>query len=522
MEFWVLLSLLASGYAVYRYCFKGLDYFKKHGIHHVSPWPVLGNLGPMFLCQTSMAELLKKVYDMSPNAKYVGFFDAMNPVVMIRDPELIKSIAVKNFEIFPEHRSFIDEVNDPMLGKNLFSLRGDKWRELRKLLSLAFTSGKMKTTFELMSNCAADFADFLSKMPTDKNVVELKDSFTRYTNDVIATCVFGISVDSMRNPKNDFYMYGMEATTFTIITTIKFYLCRSMPFLCKILSIKTVSNQMTRFFNDIVRNTMYTREVKNIVRPDILQLMMDSRGKRGSGKELTIQDITSQAFLFFIGGFETASTLMCFAALEITTNSDVQAKLRAEVDAVMKATDGTLTYEAVKGMQYLDAVMNEALRMYPAVLFLDRVCVKEFKLPPALPGDKPHVLKKGSTVWFPVYALHHDPKNFEDPASFRPERFLDEDKMGFNPDAYLPFGIGPRMCIGKRFALLETKVMLVHLLARCELKRCEKTVYPIRLSKKKFTILAEGGSWIKIQPRSDALNVVSPNTVSGSAANVQI
>ncbi|XP_014476488.1 PREDICTED: cytochrome P450 9e2-like [Dinoponera quadriceps] len=517
MAFWVLLPLLAIGYAVYHYYFKGLDYFKKHGIRHVTPWPVLGNLGPFYLRQTPMTEHLKKVYDMSPNAKYVGFFDAMNPVVVIRDPELIKSIAVKNFEIFPEHRSFIDEVNDPMLGKNLFSLRGDKWREFRHLLSPAFTSGKMKTMFKLISNCAANFADFLSKMPTDKNVVELKETFTRYTNDVIMICSFGISVDSMRNPKNDFYVYGTEATTFTVITTIKFYLCRSMPFLCKILGIKVIRSQVGKFFTEIVRNTMYIRDVKNIVRPDMLQLMMNSRGKRDPGKELTIQDMSSHAFLFFFGGFDATSTLMCFVAYEITVNPDVQAKLRAEVDEVMEATDGTLTYEAVNGMQYLDAVVNEALRMYPSAIILDRVCQKEFELPPALPGDKPHVLKKGSTVWFPAHAIARDPKNFEDPDRFRPERFLGDEKKTINQYAYLPFGIGPRMCIGNRFALLETKVMLVHLLARCELKRCEKTLYPMRFSKKRFNIFADGGFWIKIQPRSDALNVVSPNAVNDSA-----
>ncbi|KYN44186.1 Cytochrome P450 9e2 [Trachymyrmex septentrionalis] len=482
MDTWILLSLLTGAIAIYYYFFKNLKFFEKHGITHIPPWPIVGNMGPVFLRQRSIAENIQKVYYLNKDAKYVGFFDGMNPIVMIRDPDLIKAIGVKNFETFPDHRAFVDEVNDPLFGKNLFSLRGEKWRDVRTLLSPAFTSSKMKTMFKLMSDCAANFTDYLANLPEDKNIMEMKNSFTRYTNDVIATCAFGISVDSMRNPNNEFYVYGKEATTFNTLRTIKFYLARSMPLITKMLGIKFVSNNVGEFFKDLVRNTIHTRDVKNIVRPDMLQLMMETRGKRGPGKELTIEDMTAQAFIFFFGGFDTVSSLMCFAVHEIAVNPDVQAKLRDEVDEVLKTNNGDLTYEALNGMQYLDAVINEALRKWPIAAFLDRINVEDFELPPALPGDKPFLLKKGMNVWFPVYGLHRDPKYFERPDEFDPERFLDENKKDINSAAYLPFGLGPRMCIGNRFALLETKVMLFHLLSRCELKMCAKTSHPLQLS----------------------------------------
>lgn len=514
MDLWIPLSLLAVIVATYCYCFKGLNYFKKHGILHLPPLPIVGNMGPVFFRQLPLATLVQKIYNLNQDAKYVGFFDIMTPVLVIRDPELIKSIGIKNFEMFPDHRGFIDEVNDPLFGKNLFSLRGERWRDVRTLLSPAFTSSKMKAMFKLMSNCAANFADYLARTTPDKNIMEMKNSFTRYTNDVIATCAFGISIDSMRNPDNEFYIYGKEATTFDFKRTVKFFLVRSMPIATKILGIKIVSNHVGRFFKDIVRDTIHTRDTQNIVRPDMLQLMMESRGKRGPGKELTIEDMTSQAFIFFFGGFDTTSTLMCFAAHEIAVNPDIQEKLRNEIDETLKITNGLLTYETVNGMQYLDAVINETLRLYPVAAFLDRICAKEFKLPPALPGDKPFVVKKGMSIWFPVYGLQHDPKYFEKPESFYPERFLGENKKDINPDAYIPFGIGPRMCIGNRFALLETKIMLFHLLARCELKPCAKTTYPMRLSKSNFGMMAEGGFWLKVQARSDVHDSILPSAVN--------
>lgn len=516
MDTWILLSLLVGIVAVYHYFFKNLDIFKKHGILHIPPLPIVGNLAPVFLRQLSMAKLVQKVYYLNEDAKYVGFFDGMNPIVMIRDPDLIKAIGVKNFEMFPDHRAFIDEINDPMFGKNLFSLRGERWRDVRNLLSPAFTSSKMKAMFKLMSDCAANFTDFLSKLPADKNVVDLKNSFTRYTNDVIATCAFGINVDSMKNPNNEFYVYGKEATTFDFMRTIRFYIVRSMPAFSKMLGIKFVSNRVGQFFKDLVRNTIHTRDVKNIVRPDMLQLMMETRGKRGPGKELTIEDMTAQAFIFFFGGFDTVSSLMCFAAHEIGVNPDIQAKLRDEINEVLKTTNGDLTYEALNGMEYLDAVVNEALRKWPIAFFLDRICAEDFELPPALPGDKPFLLKKGMSVWFVPYGLHRDPKYFERPDEFCPERFLDENKKNINSAAYLPFGLGPRMCIGNRFALLETKVMLFHLLTRCELKLCSKTSHPLQLSKTNFNLMPEGGFWLKIQPIDNTS--VPSNVINGTAS----
>ncbi|XP_011865449.1 PREDICTED: uncharacterized protein LOC105560707 [Vollenhovia emeryi] len=519
MDTWTLLSLVAGVIAIYYFFFKDLNFFEKYGIIHIPPWPIVGNMGPVFFRQLSLAELVEKIYNLNQDAKYVGFYDSMNPIVVIRDLELIKAIGVKNFEMFPDHRAFIDEVNDPLFGKNLFSLRGERWRDARAVLSPAFTSSKMKAMFKLMSECAVSFTDFLSKLPADKTVLEMKDCFTRYTNDVIATCAFGISIDSMRKPNNEFYVYGKEATTFDTLRTIKFYFIRSMPVITKMLGVKFVSEHVGRFFKDLVRYTIHTRDTKNIVRPDMLQLMMETRGKRGAGRELTIEDMTSQAFIFFFGGFDTVSTLMCFAAHEIAVKPDIQAKLRNEVDEVLKTNNGELTYDTLNGMQYLDAVVNETLRLWPVAVAVDRICAEDFELPPALPGDNPYLLKKGANVWFPVFGLQRDPKYFEKPNEFYPERFLDENKKDINSAAYFPFGIGPRMCIGNRFALLETKIMLFHLLARCELKMCPKTSHPLQLSKTSFTMLADGGFWLKIQARD---NPVSSNAVNDNATNGHI
>ncbi|XP_029170357.1 cytochrome P450 9e2-like [Nylanderia fulva] len=511
MVYVIILTAIVGALGLYYYFFKNLIYFKKHGVPYKTPLPILGNMGPSIFRLQSIADLVKNTYDLHPEAKYVGLFDMIGPLIVIRDRDLIKSIVLKNFDLFPDRRTFIEAHQDPLFGKNLFALKEERWRQERPLLTPAFTSSKMKSMFKLMSEYGAEFSNNLTQLPAEKRkVMDIKDAFTRYTNDVIATCAFGITVDSMRNPKNEFYVYGKEATNFNNVAFIKMYMYRILPWLAQILKLRIVREQIANFFQDLVETTIKIRDEKGIVRPDMLQLMMESRGKEG--KELSTEDMVCQAFLFFFGGFDTTSTLMCFAAHEIAVNMEIQKKLQNEMDQVLEESNGQAPYEMVNNMEYLDAVINEALRRYPIASSLERVCMKEFELPPTLPGRKPITIKKGDTIWIPVYGLHHDPQYFEEPEKFDPERFLGERKKeSLNSGAYLPFGLGPRMCIGNRFALMETKVLLFHLLARCDLKTCEKTPSPLKLANDGFNMRPEGGFWLNVSPRENINHTVTVN-----------
>ena len=146
----------------------------------------------------------------------------------------------------------------------------------------------------------------------------------------------------------------------------------------------------------------------------------------------------------------------------------------AEVDQVMKSTNGKPTYDSLSHeMPYLDAVFSETLRRHP-IAFLNRICSKEFELPPALPNGKAYKMKPGMGLMIPVPGIHSDPKYYDDPETFNPDRFLGK-KITLADMSNLGFGLGPRMCIGNRFAILEIKALLVHLLARCSLERCAKS-----------------------------------------------
>ncbi|XP_029170173.1 cytochrome P450 9e2-like [Nylanderia fulva] len=460
----------------------------------------------VFLRRMSLVDYSLFLYNCFPDTKYYGMMEMSKPVIFLRDPELIKDILVKEFERFHDHRTFADGVIDePLFSKNIFALRGDRWREMRNTLSPSFTANKMKIMLDLVSKCASEFVNYLDDHPELCVEVDTKQIFRRYTTDVIATTAFGISVNSMKDQNNEFYTKGLEIIqSFNggVLVMVRFLLILTFPRIAKLLGMsRLVPSSTSEFFKRIVAETIKTREEQGIIRPDMIHLLMQARDKDGvDNQKLTLEDIVSQAFIFFLAGFETASILMCFVAHELAVNQDIQDRLREEV---LKNLDegNNISYESLSKMTYMDMVVSETLRKYPPVIFSDRQCTKSYELPPPKPGCKSVIVEPNHFIMIPVYGLHHDPKYYPNPDKFDPERFNEENKDNINPYTYLSFGQGPRKCIGNRFALMETKILVAHLLQKFILKRTEKTVEPVIFDKKNFNLQPIGGFWIRLEKR---------------------
>lgn len=326
-----------------------------------------------------------------------------NPTICIRDLDLIKNIAVKDFDYFIDHLAFVSRDVDNLMGANLFALKGKEWREMRATLSPAFTGSKMRGLFLLMAECAENFTKNFADRAADKlNDVDLKNIFTKYTNDVIASAAFGIKCDSLKNEDNKFYIMGKKLTVFTIWTIMKFGLYSSVPGLMNFLKVRILPKEATDFFQDIIMETIRARENQNIYRPDMIQLLLDARKGRLTHDEksdsdtgfataeessvnkseknqilkFTDDDIAAQALVFFFAGFDSTATTMSFMMLELALNPDVQERLWEEIDETIKACNGQLNYEALVKMTYLDQVVSgrkisEWVRILPYMYFCD-------------------------------------------------------------------------------------------------------------------------------------------------------
>lgn len=350
---------------------------------------------------------------------------------MVRDPEAIKQITIKDFDYFEDHKPFIDEKTDRLVGNTLFFMRGEKWRHMRATLTPAFTGSKMRQMFELVTECASNIGNHFSEklQNGDKVDIETKDFSSRYTNDVIASCAFGLQINSFVEPQNEFFINGKTLFNFTGFKQgIKLLVMSKMPVIARALGISLCNGPIGQSFSDIILNTMKVRKENNIQRSDMINIMMQIR--EGNLKHLTNDgkeeekhdfsnfenghvgkssvkldwhedEIVAQCFLFFVAGFDTTSTLLSFVLYELAINPDIQQRLYEEIAEINEQLSGNrVSYEALQKMKYLDQVINETLRKWPPGIELDRVCVKDYVYDD---GKLKFKIKRGTSLIFPVY-----------------------------------------------------------------------------------------------------------------------
>lgn len=198
---------------------------------------------------------------------------------------------------------------------------------------------------------------------------------------------------------------------------------------------------------------MEFRQKNNIFGLDMVNLMMLARENKITVEESDVaskwsdDELVAQCFLFFFSGFDTSSTALAFAAHELVVNPDIQQKLYEEIVEMSKQLGGKpIFYDAIQTMKYLDQVVCETLRKWPPTPQTDRKCVKDYVYDD---GKLKFKIEKGSNVICPLIGLHHDPQYFPNPEIFDPERFNHENKDKIVPGTYIPFGVGPRNCIGE-------------------------------------------------------------------------
>ncbi|NXX96020.1 CP3AC protein, partial [Centropus bengalensis] len=472
--------------------------FKKLGIPGPRPLPFIGT------CMEYRKGFLD--FDTECFQKYGkvwGIYDGRQPVMGVMDPQIIKTVLVKECYSTFTNRRHVDIVG--VLNNAISLAEDEQWKRIRTVLSPVFTSGKLKEMFPIMKHYADVLVKNVQKQIEKDNVVSLKDIFGSYSMDVVTSTSFGVNIDSMNNPKDPFVREMQKFVNISFIGPLAI-LTFAFPFIIPLLVKMNVSffpNDVVDFFMRSITKIKRDREKDPLKgRVDFLQLMIEAQKSTSEGsneanhssKSLTDLEILSQAFIFIFAGYETTSTTLCYLAYELALHPDVQQKMQQEIDSVFP-NKAPLAYEPLMKMEYLEMALNETLRLFPIGGRIERTCKKNVEINGV-------TIPKGTIVMIPPYTLHRDPEYWPNPEEFRPERFSKDNKEAIDPYTYLPFGAGPRNCIGMRFALLTLKVAAVVLLQRFSFQTCKETEIPLRLNS--FGLLRpEKPIVLKIVPRTN-------------------
>ncbi|CAH0557246.1 unnamed protein product [Brassicogethes aeneus] len=487
-----LILLVTAVYLLYKYTSRKYDYWAKRGFTFIPPKPFFGNFYEISTFQITIGEYLAKLYN-STKEPFFGIYVFNKPCLVIRDPELVKHVLVKDFNYFGD-RTLSDCEHDQIAHNMLFLLKNPEWKTMRKLLTPVFTSGKLKAMFPMIEEIGTEMNKYISKR-LDMDVVESKEICAKYSTDVIAKCAFAINAHSFDNENADFRRVGKTAFDFTWSNAIQQTSFFFLPELVKLFKFKFINSYATDFLREVFWKALLHREATNLKGNDLIDRLVDLRKDKEFVKAVKFEGdkVVSPATQFFLAGFETTSSTIAFCMYELCIQPNIQHKLRDEIHKTIKKHNG-LTYEAIMDMKYLNMCICETLRMYPVLPFLDRNTEMDYKIPGT---DK--ILEKGTPVYIPMFGLHYDPEYFPDPKKFDPERFSDENVSKLTSFSYIPFGEGPRICIGERFGLLGTKVGLAKIISEYELIKIKETPVPLVYEQKSFILASKTGIPLKFK-----------------------
>ncbi|XP_043947047.1 probable cytochrome P450 6d5 [Drosophila biarmipes] len=428
------------------------------------------------------------IYDMYRSTKepVIGLYLTLRPALLIRDAQLAYDVLTKDFASFHDRGVYVDEKNDPM-SASLFQMEGASWKALRSTLTPAFTSGKLRAMFET-SDAVGDklIASMKAQLPeSGSKELELKKLMSTYAIDIIATTIFGLEVDSFADPNNEFQAIGKKINRKNFEDIARGAARILFPGLEKFFVRIGWKQEATERMRELSHRTVDLREKNNIVRKDLLQLLLQLRNQgkvnaddnnwsaestKNGIKSMSKDVIAGQLFLFYIAGYETTASTTSFTLYELTQNPEVMEKAKEDVRKALENHGGRLSYDAIADMKYLEACILETARKYPALPLLNRICTQDYPVP-----DSKLVIKKGTPIIISNYGLHRDPEYFPDPLSYQPERHLEESK-NYNEAAFMPFGEGPRMCIGARMGKVNVKIAIAKVLSNFDLEiRKEKS-----------------------------------------------
>ncbi|XP_020495364.2 cytochrome P450 3A40 [Labrus bergylta] len=468
-ETWTLLVAFIT--LLFVYALWPYNTFKKMGIPGPKPVPFFGTMLAYRKGFITFDENCFKKY-----GKTWGIFDGRQPVLCMTDPAMIKAVLVKEcYSLFTNRRNFY--LNGPLYDAVTVA-EDEQWRRIRSILSPSFTSGRLKEMFDIMKHHSANLISGMKKKADKDEPLELKEFFGPYSMDVVTSTAFSVDIDSLNNPSDLFVSNIKKMLKFDLFSPL-FLLIAFFPFLGPVfqkLEYAFFPTSVTDFFYAALQKIKTNRETtKQKTRVDFLQLMIDSQKDNDpSGavheKGLSDHEILSQAMIFLFAGYETTSSSLTFLSYNLALNPHIMTRLQQEIDSTFP-NKTPVEYQALMQMEYLDSAINESLRLYPIASRLERIAKSSMEI-------NGLVIPKGMIVMIPTWPLHRDPAVWPEPEEFKPERFSKENKERIDPYTYMPFGAGPRNCIGMRFALVLMKLAVVEILQKYSFSVCKETEVP--------------------------------------------
>uniref|UniRef100_A0A1X7USB7 Thromboxane-A synthase n=1 Tax=Amphimedon queenslandica TaxID=400682 RepID=A0A1X7USB7_AMPQE len=466
---WITLLSLASLlllYCWYFFCYAPYRVLKRLGITHPPVRPFMGNA--LQVLKLGYNDLLTKW--INENGKVFGYYIGAKVHIVVADLDILKVITVKESDKFIDTDKEPDVMNQVRknikLGSGLVFEKDEEWKRVRRIVSPTFSIKKLKQMMPLVERNCDILNTVFDGISNTGQSVNIHKIFGQFSLQTMLAVAFGSEVNLL---KGEGSLLTDAAAGFFGSLSDSFFTWENIfsshfPILMKYASVMVakyvpLASHMKNI-NDASMEILKSRreqvESGSEKLKDFIQLLMDARAdessdEESSNKENMLNDlqIAGVCFDFMVGGYETTANALACTSYLLSLNPDEQERLCEAIDNYYQENEDASLYDASQNIPYLDWVIQEALCMHPAASYRPRLCNETCTINGV-------TFLKGAKVMIPI-------------------QFSPEGKEGRNPLSHIPFGWGPRSCIGMRFALMEAKACLVSILRKYRFERSPDT-----------------------------------------------
>jgi cytochrome P450 len=406
-------------------------------VHFIPSYPLIGNLPAFSRDRLGLLQRLARAGDVS--GMHFGPF----PSIMFNRPEHVQSILVEHAYDFDKGLA-IHNTFRPAIGDGIFSSEGDLHRRQRKIMAPPFQPRHIASYAETMGH----YGEQIQQTWRDGSIIDINQQMTNLTMSIIGKALFDADVFTETDELGEAMLVIFENITHRL--SVLFPAPYNWPLPGNIRAHKAVDVLRGR-----IRRFIDERRVHPSERNDFLSILLQAKGE--DGQPMSDEQLMAECLTLFGAGHETTATALTWAWYLLCRHPEIYQRVQDEVDSVLQGR--TPTYADLAQLPYCLQVFKEAMRLYPPAYIASRRALRDVEI-------DGYAVPKDGVVLFSSYTLHRREEYFPQPERFDPERFTPEREKQLPRYAYIPFGAGPRICIGLYFAMMEGHLLLATLAQR--------------------------------------------------------
>lgn len=381
---------------------------------------------------------------------YGGYLGGIQPMITTKDPAIIRHVLQKNHRNYIKTPMIFDKLRR-FLGNGLLTSEGKYWLQQRRLIQPGFHRQRLQALVDIMNQVIRQTEALALPQATRQQSIDVYPMMMRLAFDIVTRSLFSTAVSE---EKLAFLSNSLTQLQAFLVQQIR------QPYLNPWFRVSGQLKkhvELSRSADQLLLEMIQERRNERKERHDLLQMLLDARYE-DSGEGMSDQQLLEEANILITAGHETSANALSWIFYLLAQHPEKQERLRTELLEVLG--DGEPNFTNLPQLVYTTQVIEEAMRLYPPAWVTDRQAIADDEV-------NGQVIPAGTMVVLMIYALHRDPAFWDAPDSFMPERFAPESRKEINANySYLPFGAGPRLCIGNSFAIMEMQLVIAHYLRK--------------------------------------------------------